>query len=182
MIQRSSISILKSCAGKLIGTILSGDSLKAKVARGGIWLGCGSFLEQAARFGRNILLARLLVPEAFGTMALILSACAAIGALTEIGIKEGLIRNPQGSEERYIRTAWWLSICRAGLIYPFLFFTAPLFSDVYGIPGLTDPLRVAGLQHYSMGLLAQRLTLRFGIWSSSGGHSLRTGAVWLEFL
>jgi lipopolysaccharide exporter len=145
MIQLSILSILKSCTGNFIGTILSGDSLKAKVARGGIWLGSGSFLEQAARFGRNILLARLLAPEAFGTMALILSACAAIGALTEIGVKEGLIRNPQGGEERYIRTAWWLSICRAGLIYPFLFFTAPLFSDLYGIPELTEPLQVAGL-------------------------------------
>lgn len=145
MIQLSILSSLKSCTDNFIGTILSGDSLKAKVARGGIWLGSGSFLEQAARFGRNILLARLLAPEAFGTMALILSACAAIGALTEMGVKEGLIRNPRGSEERYIRTAWWLSICRAGLIYPFLFFTAPLFSDLYGIPDLTEPLQVAGL-------------------------------------
>jgi O-antigen/teichoic acid export membrane protein len=145
MIQLSIISSLKSRAVRFLETVFSGDSLKAKVSRGGIWLGCGSLLEQAARFGRNILLVRLLAPEVFGTMALILSACAAIGALTAIGVKEGLIRNPRGSEERYIRTAWWLSIFRAGLIYPFLFFTAPLFSQFYGIPELTEPLRVAGL-------------------------------------
>ena len=145
MIQPSILSNLKCRTDNFIETIFSGDSLKAKVARGGIWLGSGSVLEQAARFGRNILLARLLAPEAFGTMAIILSAGAAIGALTEFGVKEGLIRNPRGGEERYIRTAWWLSICRAGLIYPFLFFMAPLFSDLYGIPDLTEPLQVAGL-------------------------------------
>ena len=48
---------------------LGGGGLKAKVFRGGVWMGAGSFSEQLTRFGRNMILTRLLAPEAFGTMA-----------------------------------------------------------------------------------------------------------------
>jgi hypothetical protein len=55
-----------------VETLLPAKSLKAKVFRGGAWLGAGSFAEHAFRFGRNMLLTRLLAPQAFGTMAIIL--------------------------------------------------------------------------------------------------------------
>ena len=47
---------------KPLEAVLTGDGLKAKVLRGGAWLGTGSFSEQVIRFGRNMLLTRLLQP------------------------------------------------------------------------------------------------------------------------
>jgi O-antigen/teichoic acid export membrane protein len=44
----------------------SGKSLKSLAVRGSLWLGMASGTEQILRLIRNMILARLLVPEAFG--------------------------------------------------------------------------------------------------------------------
>jgi O-antigen/teichoic acid export membrane protein len=126
-------------------TLFLGESLQAKVFRGGAWLGGGSFAEQVVRFGRNMLLARILAPEAFGTMAIILSACSAIQSFTDLGIREAVIQSPKGGEPQYIEAAWWLALFRALAIYTFFFLAAPLLSQFYGDSELAGLLRVAAL-------------------------------------
>src|ERR1700689_1406590 len=107
-------------------------SLKAKVFRGGIWMGAGSFSEQLTRFGRNMILTRLLAPEAFGTMAVVLSAGSVIQMVTDIGVKEAIIQNPRGSEDDYLSAAWWIASFRALSIYACIFLLAPLIARFYG--------------------------------------------------
>jgi hypothetical protein len=51
---------------------LLSDCLRPKAIRGGAWLGTGSVAEQALRFARNMFLARILAPGAFGKMAIVL--------------------------------------------------------------------------------------------------------------
>jgi len=118
-------------------------SLRDRLLRGGAWLASGSFLEQAARFGRNMLLARLLVPEVFGTMAIVLSAGAAIDSFTEIGVREAIIQNPRGRDPEFMNSAWWVSLARALALYWLLFLFAPWIAGFYGNPQLKPLLRVA---------------------------------------
>jgi lipopolysaccharide exporter len=124
---------------------LSGEGLKAKVFRGGAWLGSGSVAEQAFRFGRSMLLTRLLAPEAFGIMAVIMSASSVIHTITDIGVKEALIQNPRGTEKHYMSAAWWLALGRAVSIAAFVCLIAPLIAKFYGNPEMTILLRVATL-------------------------------------
>jgi O-antigen/teichoic acid export membrane protein len=126
-----------------IRTFLTRDSLKARVFRGGAWLGAGSFAEQSFRFVRNMILTRLLAPEAFGTMAIIMSAASVIQALTEVGAKEALIQNPNGDQEDHVGAAWWLAFGRATGVYLLLFLAAPFMARFYGNLQLTALLRVA---------------------------------------
>jgi O-antigen/teichoic acid export membrane protein len=126
-----------------LGAILGGDSLKARVFRGGASLGSGSFIEQLFRLGRNMLLARLLAPEAFGTMAIILSITSVFQTLTDVGVREALIQNPRGAEEGHVGAAWWLAIGRSISLYSLLFLFAPLISRFYTNGELTPLLRVA---------------------------------------
>jgi lipopolysaccharide exporter len=123
---------------------LSG-SLKAKVLRGGVWMGSGSFVEQLVRFGRNMILTRLLAPEAFGTMAVVLSAGSVIQMITDIGVKEAIIQNPRGSESHYLSAAWWLACFRSISIYACVFVCAPWISKFYGNHELIPLLRVVAL-------------------------------------
>jgi len=125
--------------------MLSGEGLKAKVFRGGAWLGGGSIAEQAFRFGRSMLLTRLLAPEAFGVMAVVMSASSVIHTITDIGVKEALIQNPRGTEEHYMRAAWWLALGRAVSIAAFVCLIAPWMAKFYGNPEMTPLLRVATL-------------------------------------
>ena len=71
---------------------LQGDALRAKVMRGGAWLGSGNVAEQATRFARNMVLTRLLAPSAFGAMAIVMSSSAIVAALTEVGMKQAVIQ------------------------------------------------------------------------------------------
>ncbi len=113
-------------------SVLLGDSLKAKVLRGGAWLGSGNVAEQAARFGRNMILTRLLAPEAFGALAIVLSAGGVLQSFTDIGVREGLVQNPNGGEDHYVNTAWWLGFGRAVSLAAVLFAVAPLVARFYG--------------------------------------------------
>jgi lipopolysaccharide exporter len=130
---------------KFLAGTLSGEGLKAKVFRGGAWLGTGSVVEQAFRFGRSMLLTRLLAPEAFGIMAVIMSASSMIHTITDIGVKEALIQNPRGTEKHYMSAAWWLALGRAASIAAFVCLVAPLIAKFYGNSEMTPLLRVATL-------------------------------------
>lgn len=120
-------------------------TLKARVFRGGAWLASGSLAEQSTRFLRNIILVRLLAPDAFGTMAVVLSVSSAVQSFTEIGVREGLIQNPRGREPAYINAAWWISSSRALFIYALLFTIAPWAGTFYGNSEICALLRMAAL-------------------------------------
>ena len=148
-----------------------GDTLRARLLRGGAWLGSGSFLEQASRFGRNMLLTRLLVPEVFGTMAIVLSAGAAIDSFTEIGVREAIIQNPRGREPEFLNSAWWVSFGRALALYSLLFAAAPFIAGFYGNPQLKPLLRLALVSllftgAMSPGAYAAMKDMRFKRWAA----------------
>ena len=151
--------------------VLAGDGLKAKVLRGGAWLGSGSVAEQVARFGRSMLLTRLLAPEAFGTMAVIMSASSAIHTLTDIGVKEALIQNPRGTEEHYMGAAWWLALGRAVTLASLVCLIAPWMAKFYGNTEITPLLRVATLSVIFDGAFSSRAyiamkQMKFSKWAA----------------
>lgn len=127
---------------KRIHELIESSSLKAKAMRGGAWLGTGSVAEQTARFVRNLILARLLAPSAFGTMAVVLSVSSVLGSLTDVGVRDALIQNPRGSERRYAEAAWWMAFGRAAATYILLFAAAPWVARFYGNAELSLLLRV----------------------------------------
>src|SRR2546425_12554297 len=99
----------------------AGGTLVPKALRGGAWLGVGSIAEQVLRFARNMLLTRLLAPEVFGLMAIVLAISSAAETLTEIGVREAIIQNPRGQEDHYVNSAWWLAFLRAVGLYLLVF-------------------------------------------------------------
>lgn len=143
---------IKRVAGNLFG----GDTLKAKTFRGGAWLGSGSFLEQASRFGRNMLLTRMLAPEAFGTMVLVTSATGVLGSLMDVGAREALIQNAKGHEESHVGATWWITFGRSLSLYIVLFLLAPLGARAYGNAELTALFRVAGIGVVFEGMISAR--------------------------
>ncbi|HEY5213719.1 MAG TPA: oligosaccharide flippase family protein [Acidobacteriaceae bacterium] len=156
--------------------VLQGESLRAKAARGGAWLGSGSFAEQVSRFARNMLLTRLLAPSAFGAMAIVLSSSSLVSSFSDVGLWPAVIRNPRGGDDAYLNAAWWLGIGRAIGIYALIFAAAPLVSRFYGMPDLSMLLRVALLSIVLDGMISPRSKLaqkemKFGKWAfiSNGG-------------
>lgn len=130
--------------------------LKARAARGSLWLGAGTGIEQALRLLRNMILARLLVPEAFGAMAIVLAVSALFESFTDVGIELSVIQNPRGEEPQYLNGAWWLSVSRAATLYGLVFFAAPWVARFYHNPELVPLMRVAFLSTLLNGALSPR--------------------------
>ena len=128
-----------------ISKLRLGNSLKIKAARGSLWLGILGGCEHGFWLVRNMILTRLLAPEVFGLMAIVLTIGAAFETFTEIGIKQAIIQNPRGSESAYLNGAWWLSFGRAIFLYTIAFFSAPWLADFYGNQELVPLIRMVFL-------------------------------------
>lgn len=162
--------------------LLVGGTLRAKATRGAMFLGGGSIAEQASRFARNILLARLLAPSDFGAMAIVMSSSAIIGALTEVGLRAAVIQNPRGGEKAYINAGWWMGMARALTMYVIIFATAPWVAHFYGSAELSALLRVTLLGALFDGAMSPRSILlqkemRFGRWMAISNVGAICGVV-----
>lgn len=160
----------------MIASSLLGQGLRARVARGGAWLGSASFVEQTCRFARNMLLARLLAPQAFGAMAIVISASSLVTSFSDVGVGPAIIHNPRGATLPYLNAAWWLSIARAFFVYATVFISAPWVAHFYGNVELSGLLRVALLSTLLDGMMSPRSKLaqkemNFGRWAiiNNGG-------------
>lgn len=129
-----------------IASRLQGNSIGAKLLKGSAQVGMANGTEQAFRFIRNMILTRLLAPEAFGQMAIVLALSSLFQVLTGMGLKEAIIQNPHGAEPRYLNGAWWISLGRGAALYLTAFIAAPFLAAFYHDPDLTVLIRIAFLQ------------------------------------
>ncbi len=153
-----------------------GGGLRARAARGGVWLAGGGAAEQFGRLARNLLLTRLLAPGAFGTMAIVLSLSSLVGSMTDVGLGPAVIQHPHGGKDNYLNAAWWMGMSRALFVYALIFASSPWFSQFYGDRDISGLLRVALLGTIFDGLLSPRSKLiqkemKFSRWAiiTNGG-------------
>lgn len=165
-------SPIMSISKKTISGIVSRlrcNSLKARGARGAMVLTVATFIERLTRLVRNMILARLLAPEDFGLMAIIMAASVFVEASGDIGIRQSVIHNIQGRDPEYLNMAWWLQTVRALCLYAIAFLVAPLISWFYGRSELVLILRIAFVTMIFNGVMSPRAhvlekELRFGRW------------------
>lgn len=93
------------------------ESLTARCVRGSVILACGSVADRGLAFVRNMILARLLVPEEMGVMVLLLSLVALFEVIADVGIKISVIQNDKGATHGYLNVVWWIQIIRGSGLY-----------------------------------------------------------------
>lgn len=107
-----------------------------------------SFLEQggsrAISLVVQVILARILAPEAFGVLAILVVVIELANVLAISGLGTALIQDEHATERAYT-TAFWLSTFIAFILYLVLFVVAPLFASFYAMPDLTTYLRVLSI-------------------------------------
>src|ERR1700730_6501790 len=83
----------------------------------GSWTLVGYGYGQLLRFAGNLILTRLLFPEAFGAMALVQSVLTGITLLSDLGISQAIIQNARGHTATFLNTAWTVQVIRGTLIW-----------------------------------------------------------------
>lgn len=99
---------------------------------------------QGIQFVVQIFLARLLLPEDFGVVALITIFIAIASVFVQSGFSTALIQK-KDADEMDFSSVFYLSLWVAVLLYVFLFITAPLIADFYREPQLMSIVRVLSL-------------------------------------
>lgn len=92
----------------------------------------------------QIVMARLLAPEQFGALAIILVFVNLGNVFVQSGLPTAIIQTPR-LESSDASTAFWLSLSISVVLYILIFAFAPVVADVYRMPYLVWPLRALTL-------------------------------------
>ncbi|MCK5525205.1 MAG: oligosaccharide flippase family protein [Thiomargarita sp.] len=87
-------------------------SLKRLAVTGSAWVMLGFGFGQALRLVGNVILTRLLSPDAFGMMGIVGTVRAGLGMFSDIGLRPNIIQNKRGEEATFLRTAWTMQVIR----------------------------------------------------------------------
>ncbi len=167
-----------------------GGGLQALALRGSLWTLMGHGSAQVIRLGGNIIVARLLFPEAFGIMGTVFAVLIGITMFSDIGLGPGIIQDRRGTDPVFLRTAWSLQVLRGFFIWAVTFPLAlvvywsdgeSLFLSLIPIAGLTCVL--SGFN--SVSLITCRRRLSFGrvtllnLAANAAGTAAMIGCAWV---
>jgi O-antigen/teichoic acid export membrane protein len=119
-------------------------NVKHKFLRSSLWLGIGSILLRSMELVRSVILARLLLPEIFGLMAILQLLRQGIQQFTQMSFGDAIIYRDTKIDES-VNTAWILSIIRGLLLFVLLYFLSPFISSFYGEDVLNIGIKVIAI-------------------------------------
>ncbi len=150
---------------------MRGDGLRARALRGSGWTLAGFGAQQVLRLGSNLVLTRLLFPEAFGLMALAQVFLQGLNMLSDIGVGPSIVQNKRGDDPDFLATAWTMQVIRGfalflgmcALAYPAsLIYKQPLLFPILLLLGTTSVIvgfQSIGISTASRKMAISRLTL-----------------------
>lgn len=132
-------------------------TLTRRVIRSGSWVVAGYFTNHALRFAGNLVLTRLLFPEAFGLMAIVQAVIYGVTMLSDVGIAPAIVQNAHGDSATFLNTAWSLQILRGTLMWLSISLLALPLANLYGEPALSGLLAAAALTALVSGFNSTKL-------------------------
>ena len=88
--------------------------------------------EPGSPFLGNLLLTRLLFPEAFGLIVIVQTIITGYTMLSDLGIEQSIIYNPHANRREFLNTAWTVNIGRSIILWIAISLFARPFAAIYG--------------------------------------------------
>lgn len=101
------------------------------LTKGASWIGSSRLIVNAIGLVSTLVLARLLVPQDFGLVAIAESVFGLVGAVTELMLANSLIQHRRPRAHHY-HTAWTLNLARAALLAGIMALLGVPFAWIYG--------------------------------------------------
>jgi len=120
-----------------------GQQLRGAVTRGALWTTGGYGVGQALRLATNLVVTRLLNPEAFGLMAIVNSLLIGAEMVSDTGIVQTLVQRTAPPDRELLNTAWAVHALRGLLLFLLLALLAGPIASWYGEPLLVGLLTVS---------------------------------------
>ncbi|KMK65640.1 oligosaccharide flippase family protein [Puniceibacterium sp. IMCC21224] len=136
---------------------LQGASLTARALRSALLTMGGFGFSQIVRLASNLLLTRLLFPEAFGMMALVLVFLQGLAMFSDVGVAPAILQSKRGDDPDFLNTAWSIQVMRGLGLWLAACLCAWPMAAFYGEPQLLHLLPVASLTLVIAGFNPTRL-------------------------
>jgi O-antigen/teichoic acid export membrane protein len=121
-----------------------GGDLKARTIRGASWTTIGFGAQQFLRLLSNLVLTRLLFPDAFGLMAIAQVFAQGLWMLSDIGVGASVVQNKRGDDPLFLSTAWTMQVIRGAVLCMGMWLLAYPVSVFYDQPILFPMLILLG--------------------------------------
>lgn len=131
--------------------------VKKRAVAGASWTVAGYGAQQVLRFGSNLVLTRLLAPDAFGLMALTSVFVLGLELLSDVGVGPAIIASHRGDDRRLLDTAWTVQVIRGFLLFGLALGLALPVAGLYAEPRLAGLVAVAGAGIAIRGFTATRV-------------------------
>ncbi|WP_137702267.1 oligosaccharide flippase family protein [Marimonas lutisalis] len=129
----------------LAARILGGESVLARAVRSAGLTVFGFGTSQGLRLVSNLILTRLLFPEAFGMMALITVFLMGLNQFSDVGVTPAIMQSERGDDKDFLNTAWTIQVMRGFSLFAVACAIAYPVSLLYEVPELAVMLPVSAL-------------------------------------
>ena len=114
-------------------------SLRGRTISGMFWSFLQKFGTMTISFVSNIVLARLLTPEDYGCIGMLMIFITLANTFIDGGLGSALIQKKEPTEEDYSTIFYWNLIISI-ILYIFLYISASLIAQFYDLPLLSSIL------------------------------------------
>jgi len=135
------------------------QSLQSKTLAAAFWSFIGSGGRGAIRFASNLILTRLLFPEAFGLMAMAMVVVTLIQVFSDTGVKTALIQNPNGRRPEYVNSSFIIAIVRSVVLFFIILLAIEPVVSFYNQPQLRPLLWIMSFALLAEGFINPGLPL-----------------------
>ena len=115
-------------------------NLKHQVLAGVMWNTVACIGQQAVQFALSVILARLLLPDDFGSIGMILVFTSFIGMFADAGFGSAVIQQSHISD-RHLQSVFWFNVAAGLFLSAVMFASAPFLAGFYQEPVLLSLAR-----------------------------------------
>ena len=103
-------------------------TLRQRALRAGIWTVASYGVEMSTKLLSNLIMTRLLFPDAFGVIAAAMALIVGIQLLTDFGVRTVIIQSPRGEDVGFLRSAWVFQCYRGVLLWALIAIACAILS------------------------------------------------------
>lgn len=123
---------------------MSDNSHSRSIVRGFAWVATTKLFVQVFQWASTIFVARLLLPEHYGIVALATAFTGFMEFIVDLGFSAGLVNKSKTTREEE-DGIFYLSLITGLILYLILYVSAPAIAGFYSLPELTEVIRVIGI-------------------------------------
>ena len=147
-------------------------TIRRRAISAGSWSLATQVISQAIRFGSNMVMTRLLVPEMFGVMTIATTVSIILWMLSDIGLRQNIVQSMRGNDPVFLNTTWTVQIVRGFILFAAALFVAALAyftqmaslwpaNSTYATPVLPIVLAITGFSSVITGFQSTNVAVAY---------------------